>query len=352
MHKEMNRFLYLIHALMLGAAACSDDDGGTTLPELPDGDMNINVPAVPADWAPGMAYKPYDTIVPETGTKVKVTVVGENEKTQAQMEDVVNNEAWVWEFGKYASSDNVVKVEKKQLCFFPNHPDVSTSGANAEEGFAPAAPADVVVMGFPVYRLDEAIRNMEVLENTFSDGYPLVVASAGDNKNAVFGQAAWDLCIRIGGLDWEEDVVPYFGWEDWKTWSKPWDDEKSAYYYPGNVGAAYAVQNINTCNHVEDWIVVGRADGTGNRPGPVLKDRWICAPYAFNVKDMQVQNTPCGAAYVAKIAAEIKRRTGWANEKIAELIFSTAENLGDAEIYGHGVIDPEAIWNALKKQNL
>ena len=99
MHKEMNRFLYLIPALMLGAAACSDDDGGTTLPELPDGDMNINVPAVPADWAPGMAYKPYDTIVPETGTKVKVTVVGENEKTQAQMEDVVNNEAWVWEFG-------------------------------------------------------------------------------------------------------------------------------------------------------------------------------------------------------------------------------------------------------------
>lgn len=65
-----------------------------------------------------------------------------------------------------------------------------------------------------------------------------------------------------------------------------------------------------------------------------------------------MQNTPCGAAYVAKIAAEIKRRTGWANEKIAELIFSTAENLGDAEIYGHGVIDPEAIWNALKKQNL
>lgn len=77
----------------------------------------------------------------------------------------------------------------------------------------------------------------------------------------------------------------------------------------------------------------------------MLQDRWICAPYSFNLDDANVRSSALGAAYVAKIAAEVKRRLPeLSNAEIADLLFSTADDLGDPEVYGRGVINPVKLW--------
>ena len=43
-------------------------------------------------------------------------------------------------------------------------------------------------------------------------------------------------------------------------------------------------------------------------PGEVFQYNSMCAPFPLNVNDAQVKSTELSAAYVAKIAAEVKRR--------------------------------------------
>lgn len=339
----MKKILTLIPVLMFMAGACSDDDGGVSPSDLPENDLNIGVPEIPADWAPGMAYKPYTDKLPAApGIKVNVLVVGEGKTGEREM-NVLNNEAWIWGFKQYGKP--VMQKENVKWCFFPNHEDVRIWITETEKDFNPDdVECGIVVAGFPVERMPEAQRNMKQLVEKFAD-YPLVVVPGGD-YDTPFSQEAWNMCVRIGGLDWKKDILPNF--PDWEI-GKDLTEEQAVYYHPGHVGAAYAVQRVDGYDHAADWIVVGNWEAKGNRPGPILKDRWICAPYSFNMEDSQVDATALGAAYVAKIAAEIKRRLPhYTNAEIADLIFEQADDLGDAEVYGHGLINPKKIWNAVE----
>lgn len=347
----MKKLGILIPVLMWMAGACSGDDKAVIVPELPDGDMNIEVPAVPVGWEPGMAYEPYaDNLLDAPGVEVNVLVVGEGELGRQELA-VLNNEVWIWGFEKYGKP--VMQRENVKWCFFPNHEDIRIRLTGSVTDFNPDGwNADIVVLGFPVERLADAQRNMNQLLAKF-DRQPLVIVPGGDYES-VFSQEAWDFCLRCGGLDWEKDVLPQF--PDWEVNEDELTEEQAVYYHPGNVGAAYAVQNVNGHNRGEDWIVVGSINTENNLPGPILMDRWICAPYSFNMNDLQVGATALGAAYVAKIAAEIKRRLpNCTNAEIADLIFENADNLSVPESYGWGIINPKKIWSAVENieaQNL
>lgn len=55
-----------------------------------------------------------------------------------------------------------------------------------------------------------------------------------------------------------------------------------------------------------------------------------------------------------KMAAEIKRRAPhYTNDEIAQLIFSTAHDIGEPgidEVYGNGVLNPKGIFDELTKR--
>ena len=341
----MNKILAIIPALLLVAGACSDDEA-VKPSDLPENDLNISVPDVPADWAPGMAYKPYDDNLPEAkGVEVNVVVVNEGRDGELEM-GVLNNDYWIWQFQSYGA--DVVQEKNKRAGFFPNHEDIHVRMTESRGNFNPGGgKCDIVVLGFPVEDLLEAKANMDRLLNQF-DEYPLVIAAAGETYTP-FSMDAWKLCLRMGGLDWKKHVLPAFPeWGDVNT-SKLTDEQK-VYYHPGNVGAAYAVQNVGSHGHAKDWIVVGCTGKTGNRPGEILKDRWICAPYEFNVGDTRIVSTALSAAYVAKIAAEIKRRLpDYTNEQIAGLIFQTGGLANPSEMDGYGTINPKAIWGMVSE---
>lgn len=344
----MKKILMMLFVLVWALGACSDDENTVDVPELPDNDLNISVPEDSTGWAPGMDYEPYaDNMPAALGVPVNVLVVGEDQYAQEAMH-VLNNDAWLWGFNTYGKP--VEKEENMKLCWFPNHKDIHTYlTGDAEDVNPEGIDGDIVVLGTQVETLLEAQRNMQQLEEKFED-YPLVVVTGGQQSTS-FSEEAWNLCLRIGGLDWENNVLPHFPeWGDLTgVGSSGLTDEQKVYFHPGNVGAAYAVQQVDGYKHAEDWIIVGRRDGSGNLPGPILKDRWICAPCDYNVFDTQCRGTNLGAAYVAKIAAEIKRRLPhFTNAQIAELIFENADDLGDAEAYGHGMINPIKIWSAVE----
>lgn len=335
----MKKIWTIIPALLL-VAACSDDENGYTAPPaLSDEDAEINIPAIPADWAPGMAYKPYSDELPAApGVAVNVLLVGEGEKGEQALA-VAENNAWIWSWVTYGS--NVQLKDYVKPCYFPNHSDVHVSLTGSETEFNPEGkPCDIVVLGNYTEKLAEAQYYMLQLEEIFGDDYPLVVVAGGNNNNT-FSTEAWDLCIRRGGLDWEEDVLPAF--PEWEV-GEVLTDEQKVYYHPGNVFAAYALKNVDGFGRAANWIVVGDVTASVNKPGTVLQERWISAPITFNIGDAYVSSSMLGAAYVAKIAAEVKRRLPeLTNAEVADLILSTADPK-DAETYGRGVIDPRALW--------
>ena len=339
----MKKILAMIPVLALVMGACSDDDKAG-LPELPDNDLDISVPEIPADWAPGMAYKPYvDDLPAPLGKKVDVLVWGKEKQEKSEMA-VLTNEAWIWEFKAY--SNNVVESKEYiRQCYFPNHEDIRVQHVGIKDDFQSTVEnGDIVVLEFPVETLVDAQYCMKRLTENFAD-YPLVVVAGGEIPTR-FSESAWRLCQRIGGLRWEEDVIPYF--PDWVV-GDTLTEEQEMYYHPGHVGAAYALRQVDDYAYAGSWIIVGRGDATGNLPGEVLKDRWICAPYSFNVGDTQVDGTDLGAAYVAKIAAEIKRRLPhYTNAQIADLILENADESSDPEVYGCGMINPQKIWSVVE----
>lgn len=341
----MNKILAMIPALMLVAGACSDDEP-VKPSDLPENDLGISVPTVPADWTPGMAYKPYADNLPEAkGVEVNVVVVNEGSDGELEM-GVLNNDCWAWQF--QSNGAEVLLEKNKRSNFFPNHEDIHVRMTGSRKEFNPGGgKCDIVVLGFPVEDLLEAKRDMDRLLSQFEE-YPLVIAAAGE-YNTPFSKAAWKLCQKVGGLDWEKHVLPAF--PEWgKVNTSKLTAEQKVYYHPGNVGAAYAVQNVSTHNHMKDWIVVGRhGKNTGNRPGEILKDRWIGAPYEYNVGDSRIVSTALSAAYVAKIAAEIKRRLpDYTNEQIADLIFKSGGNAIPTNEEGFGTINPKSIWGLVK----
>lgn len=293
-----------------------------------------------------MAYKPYAENLPEPGVPVNVLVVGEGKRVQ-QAVSVLNNEAWIWSFMTYGKP--VMQKENVQWCYFPKHADIHIEVTESLDNFDPAGKQyDIVLLAAWVESLAEAQGNMKLLEEKFGT-YPLVLVPGGDYEDFAFSDEAWKLCMRLGGLDWENDVLPHF--PDWELDenNRPTTDEQEVYYHPGNVGAAYAVQGVDGYGHADDWLVVGRYDGTGNWPGAILQNSWISAPYSFDVNDIQVRNTLLGTAYVAKIASEIKRRLPhYTNGQIIELIYEQADYLGAYMYYGIGMINPKNIWRTVE----
>ena len=341
----MNKLWILIIAILPFFVACSDDDEKEALSNLPDNDMNISVPdSNGEDWYAGMPYQPYPGM-PEASQGVEVNVITVDSAVYGDcILTVLQNDAWPWTL---SDEDN---ANLEQL-FFPVHADIKYYITEDYQNFNPEKrPCDIINVGWCAYGLDEAEANLKQLENKEKfPTFPLIVMAGGDMSNS-FTQEIWDLCIELGGLDYEDDVAPYFGWDPDISLSQ----EQMPYYYPGNVWAAYITQNLDENGHKEDLIVVGRDDATGNRPGPILCERWICTYGGFDILDVEMSGSRYGSAYVAKIAAEIKRRAPhYTNEDIAQLIFSTAEDLGNPgcdEVYGWGRLNPVAIWNELSNR--
>lgn len=342
----MKKILTLLPVFLLLIGACSDDDDAVRPSDLPENDLNISVPEIPKDWAPGMEYKPYADNLPVPGIPVNVLVIGEGKRVQ-QAVSVLNNEAWIWAFMQYGKP--VMQQVNVKSCFFPKHEDIHIDVIESLMDFEPTGKKyDIVLLATWVESLAEAQRNMKVLDEKFAS-YPLVVVPGGDYQETTFSKDAWKLCIRIGGLDWENDVLPYF--PDWETddYNRPITDEQKVYYHPGNVGAVYATQGVDGYAHAGDWLVVGRFDASGNCPGEMLMSKWICAPYAFDVDDIRVRSTVLSAAYVVKIAAEIKRRLPqYTNRQLINLIYGQVDYLGVYGYYGMGMINPKKIWNVVE----
>ena len=103
----------------------------------------------------------------------------------------------------------------------------------------------------------------EVVQVIMTDG---TLRHKTGNGTNTFTQEAWDLCLEIGNLVWEE-LIEYFGWNP----NGPFTAEQQAWFKPGDVFAAYFVQDPDGRDHAKDIIVVGRDDGQGNKPGPILK---------------------------------------------------------------------------------
>lgn len=147
-------------------------------------------------------------------------------------------------------------------------------------------------------------------------------------------------------------------------------------YNACDLRAARMIQD-NPGDRGQNWILVGSAGISTNadstdyghskhsflqKPGAILKHRWITTYYAYNYKTGHakvnlgsMQGTSFGAPFVAKVAAEVKRRVGhlggWTNAHIAELLLETAEDIGEPgtdNVYGRGLLNIDAVFAKLE----
>lgn len=294
-----NKKLFLAMALVLFFGACSDDEENIAMPELPDVDMDISIPEDTKTWKPGMEFSPYPGMpTEEKGEMVHVIVVDAEEHGRKIME-VLNNRAWAW-----AMNDDDRKNLKQ--CFFPIHKDIDLY-LTEDYGFdnSEHRACNIISASISTDNYKVAQGSLQAYMNT--DNYPefpLIITSAGNGTN-YFTQEAWDLVQEIGTLHWD-DLVEHFGWKPDDAGNfEPW---QTAWFKPGDVAAAYAIQDPDGYGHAKDYIVVGSDSGNGNKPGPILKERWICTYYTFDIEDSPTDGTSFSTPYVAKIAAEIMRR--------------------------------------------
>lgn len=227
------------------------------------------------------------------------------------------------------------------------HEDINVHITESVDDFNPNnIEADIINQSSSVYHWSSAIQNYAQFKTKFKK-FPLVISSAG-NQSTIFSQQAWDLSKELGGLSWYDHIVPYFTNVMGGITNEAYELSQA-----GDIGSAHVVRETDNC---KDWIVVGWDSGNGNKPGPILKDRWICTYYSFKIGGQKVDGTSFSVPYVVKIAAEIKRRAPhYTNDEIAQLIFTTADDLGEPgcdEIYGHGRMNPVAIFKELTKRGL
>ena len=331
----------LIASWLIGA--CSEGEGDvidTTDPiEEPDSEPQDSTLEEIA-WEPGMAYRPYPSM-PEEEKGVEVIILVQDDDQHARdILSILYNESW-------GSNPPEQDRENIEQVFFPTHPDikiyvterVTDANPNPEK-----IPCDILNLSSSTYYMTSAKQGVEAYANTnFFPHYPLVITSAG-NYTTTFEQEMWDSCQIWGGIHWNDHVLPHMGWKE------PYTEEQLAWGFPGDVKAAYAVQNVGNHGHDKDWIVVGCDDGT------VLKERFVCTYYSFDMERGKIDGTSFSTPYVAKIAAEIKRRAPhYTNDEIAQLIFSTCDDLGEPgcdDVYGWGRVNPPKIWAELTKRGL
>lgn len=299
------------------------------------------------DWYPGMDYAPYPGM-PEVASHESVhVIVCDADSHGAKIMEVLNNRAWAW---------NINTTDRKnwKQCFFPTHPDIELYLTETYDDPNPDyLPCDIFSASTSGDDLAGAKRDLEkMLDKTKFPEFPLVITSAGNGSNT-FTQEAWDFCMEHGTLNWDK-VVEIKDWEPDENGN--WSPEQAAWYKPGDVNAAYVVQDPDGYGHAKDYIIVGADNGGGNKPGPILKERWVCTYYIFGIFDRKTDGTSFSTPYVAKIAAEIKRRAPhYTNDEIAQLIFTTCDDLGEPgcdEVYGWGRMNPSKIWAELVKRGL
>lgn len=341
----MNKIIRMLWVVGLIFASCTGDkDGDIVPPEIPDGDLNISIPEDTDDseWKPGIPFRPYPGMPTEDpGQKIHVVVLDAKDHGKNIMH-VLRNEAWPW----WINDTDKANLEQD---FFPLHKDIElaiTESYDVKD--LNGRECDMVNVSLSQSWMHTSKLTLDSYENAFPEDFPLIVTSAGNGTNT-FTQEAWDVCQEIGCLVWE-DVIKHFGWNP----NGPFTPEQQAWYKPGDVFAAYVIQDPDKRNHAKDIIVVGRDDGYGNKPGPILKDRWICTYYSFGILDVRTDGTSFSTPYVLKIAAEIRRRAPhYTNDEIAQLIFSTADDLGSPgcdEVYGWGRMNPAKIWQELTRR--
>lgn len=253
---KMIKWMWIIGLLFM---ACTDDEeeGAVVPPEVPESDLNISVPEASAGWSPGMAYQPYPGMPAEApGEKVHVVVL-DAENHGKNIMHVLRNESWAW----WINDTDKANLEQ---CFFPPHEDIVLDITESYDA-ADLADRECDMVNYSVSQswFHTAALTVDTYEEIFSDeDFPLIVTSAGNGTNT-FTQAAWDLCQEIGCLVWE-DIIEHFGWNP----NGPFTPEQQSWYQPGDVFAAYIVQDPDGRGHADDIIVVGRDDGQGNKPGP------------------------------------------------------------------------------------
>lgn len=294
------------------------------------------------NWYPGMPFAPYPSMPEQALGETVYVIVDDAETHGAKIMEVLNNRGWAWQI-------NTTDRNNVEQCFFPLHDDIDLYLTETYEDPNPEnRPCSILSASTSGDNLAISRRNFKkMLDKEKFPHFPLVITSAG-NATATFTQEAWDFCLEYGTLSWD-DIVRIKGWSPDENGN--WTPEQQAWYKPGDVGAAYIIQDVDHLGHAVDYIVVGREDGRGNKPGPILKDRWICTYYSFGIFNVKTDGTSFSTPYVAKIAAEIKRRAPhYTNDEIAQLIFSTADDLGQPgcdEVYGWGRMNPSRIWEEL-----
>ena len=232
--------------------------------------------------------------------------------------------------------------------------DIEYHTTNSYDDFNPELiRADIVNRSFSVFDIQSSKETIEQFldPNKFPE-FPLVINSAGNGVNTCT-KFAYDFGLEQGGLSWLLDIAPHYGCDPNES-INDCDPEAGTLYKACDLGIAYILQEYP--QYAQNFIIVGDKSGRGQKPGPILKDRWISTYYKFTYNDGSnlIEGTSYSTPYVAKIAAEIKRRAPhYSNEEIAQLIFSTAHEAGEEgvdEVYGHGILNPKGIFDELTRR--
>lgn len=235
---------------------------------------------------------------------------------------------------------------------FDLHEDIAYDITESYDDFNPnKILADIVNQSSSVYHNSTANDNLEqFLDKRKFPKFPLVVSSAGNTVNTCT-QFAYDFALENGGLAWYDHIASFYGCNPSGNGSDC--DEKATQLYKAcDLGIALVIQETS---YAENFIIVGQG-GPGQKPGPILKSRWITTYYQFTYNDgnPNIQGSSFSTPYVVKIAAEIKRRAPhYSNDDIAQLIFTTAHDEGEPgidEVYGNGILNPKGIFDELTRR--
>jgi hypothetical protein len=252
----------------------------------------------------------------------------------------------------------VVKVFKSDKILFPLNENISIHLTNDFDDFNPnnVQPVDIVSKSSGTNNYRSGIEDFNKL---FKDASrfptpPLVITSAGNSANTCT-ERAYNFAKTHGSLS-AYDIFKQYDECDISAprGGENCPDEALSLFNACDMIPAYAVKETDFEEH---FIVVGRSTASmiAEQPGSVLKNIFINAPSDFTFEDGQrFGATSSATPYVAKVAAEIKRRgPHYTHQEIKQLIFSTADDLGVEgvdEVFGNGFINPSAAFKELSRR--
>ena len=260
-----------------------------------------------------------------------------------------------------------VEVSNPNEVFFPLDANIDYMPTESVDGFY-----DYLGLSFDIVNLSLGVFAPDSNDDTYFRNnphifptYPLVITSGGNGIN-MCTEDAYTFGTMHGLLYF--DLLDFYGCTAEDVAS---DDLNACPDLARILELEHAcdmrVANVlRTTSRGENWIIVGGNDSRGagapntpgNTPGPVLRDRWIATYYSYYYEDegidSQIQGTSFGTPYVVRLAAEIKRRAPhYTNDEIAQLIFTTADDIGDPgvdNVFGHGLLNVKAALDELSNR--